>query len=277
VRAVRIGIHLPQYGRVASPAAITRAAHHAEELGFADVWISDHIVHPAEQDYPSPYLLDPIVTLSWAAAVTEGIGLGTSVLVLPQHNPLELANQLATIDALSDGRLTIGAGVGWSQREFEALGYRFTDRGARTDEIIRLLRTVWRDDPATFRGVFHDFNDIRVVPGPKHDIPIWIGGGSERALRRAVELGDGAQLIGVTPEAAQPIVERLRRDRPETSFTISLRTGWDPQGMEPERIRDEYAAFETVGVQHVVSAPWRTDLDDWLRGMDLLAELVVRR
>ena len=93
---MRVGIHLPQYGRVASAAAIQRAARHAEELGFADIWVSDHIVHPAEQSYPSPYLLDPIVTLSWAAAVTETIGLGTSVLVLPQHNPLELANMLAT-------------------------------------------------------------------------------------------------------------------------------------------------------------------------------------
>ena len=103
---MRVGIHLPQYGRVAGAAAITRAAQHAEALGFADIWVSDHIVHPAEQSYPSPYLLDPIVTLTWAAAVTERIGLGTSVLVLPQHNPLELANMLASIDSLSGGRLT---------------------------------------------------------------------------------------------------------------------------------------------------------------------------
>ena len=112
---MRVGIHLPQYGRVASSEAITRAARFAEELGFADVWISDHVVHPAEQDYPSPYLYDPIVTLTWAAAVTDTIGLGTSVLVLPQHVPLELANQLASVDQLSGGRLTVAGGVGWSR------------------------------------------------------------------------------------------------------------------------------------------------------------------
>ena len=271
---MRVGIHLPQYGRVASASAIQRAARHAEELGFADIWVSDHIVHPAEQSYPSPYLLDPIVTLSWAAAVTETIGLGTSVLVLPQHNPLELANMLATIDALSGGRLTIGVGVGWSEREFAALGYDFANRGARTDEIIQLLRTAWRDDPSSFHGTYYAYDDIRVVPRPAHDIAIWVGGSSERAYRRGVVLGDGYQIIGVTPDEARPVIERIRRDRPDTAFPISLRTGWDPQGMEPDRIRDELAAYEAAGVQHVVSAPWRSNLDDWLRSMDLLRELV---
>src|SRR5687767_8390377 len=126
---MRVGIHLPQYGRVASAQAITTAARRAEELGFADVWVSDHVVHPAEQDYPSPFLFDPIVALTWAAAVTDRIGLGTSVLVLPSHVPLELANQLASLDNLSGGRLTVAGGVGWSEREFEALGHGFADRG----------------------------------------------------------------------------------------------------------------------------------------------------
>jgi probable F420-dependent oxidoreductase len=271
---VRVGIHLPQYGRVASEAAIRRAAQHAEALGFADVWISDHIVHPAEQTYPSPHLFDPIVTLTWAAAVTERIRLGTSVLVVPQHNPLELANMLASLDNLSGGRLTLGIGVGWSAREFGALGYDFANRGGRTDEIIAVLRVAWRDDPVSFHGKFYEFDEVRVVPKPAHDISIWVGGTSERAFRRGVEQGDGYQLIGVTPDAARPMIERLRRDRPEASFTISLRTGWDPQGMEPERIRAELGAFEEAGVQHVVSAPWRNNLDDWLRSMDLLAEIV---
>ena len=271
---MRVGVHLPQYGRVASADAVQRAARHAEDLGFADVWVSDHIVHPAEQSYPSAHLLDPLVTLTWAAAVTQRVTLGTSVLVLPQHNPLELANALATLDLMSGGRVLVGAGVGWSQREFEALGYGFADRGARTDEIIALLRAAWRDDPASFHGAHYDFTDVRVLPKPAHDIPIWIGGSSERAFRRGVELGDGYQIIGVTPDEAKPVVERLRRDRPEESFTISLRTGWDPQGMETAKIRDEHAAFAEAGVQHVVSAPWRTDVDEWLRSMDLLAEIV---
>jgi probable F420-dependent oxidoreductase len=272
---MRIGIHLPQYGRVASAEAITAAARRAEALGFADVWVSDHIVHPAEQSYPSPFLFDPIVALTWAAAATDRIGLGTSVLVLPSHVPLELANQLASLDDLSGGRVTVAGGVGWSEREFDALGHGFADRGARTDEIIDMLRVVWSQDPATFEGEHISFRDIRVLPQPAHRIPIWIGGSSAPAYRRAVERGDGYQFVGIKPPDAPPIVERLRRERPGDDFTISLRTGWDPQGMEPDEIRAEARAFADAGIQHVVAAPWQKDLDAWLRSMELLAGLVV--
>lgn len=271
---MHIGIHLPQYGRVSGPEAIARAARHAEDLGFAGIWVSDHVVQPASQDYPSPWLYDPIVTLTWAAAVTESIGLGTSVLVVPQHNPLEMANTLASLDNLSGGRLTVGVGVGWSAGEFAALGHDFTDRGRRTDEALRLWRTVWRDDPADFAGEHTRFTDLRLLPKPAHEIPVWVGGSGGRARRRAIELGDGFHLIGVTPDEARAPIERLRRERPEQGFTISLRTGWDPQGMDPDRIRAERDAYEEAGVGYVVAAPWRTDLDDWLRSMDLLAGLV---
>ena len=144
---VRVGIHLPQFGRASSPDAITEAARLAEPLGFADVWVSDHIAIPAAQDYPSPYLYDPLLTLTWAAAATERVGLGTSVLVVPQHNPLALANSLASLDALSGGRLTIGAGVGWSEAEFAALGQSFADRGRRMDEMLDVLRGVLGSRP----------------------------------------------------------------------------------------------------------------------------------
>jgi probable F420-dependent oxidoreductase len=274
--AMTFGIHLPQYGRVASGEAVTRAARHAEDLGFADVWVSDHVVHPAEQSYPSPFLLDPFATLSWAAAATERVRLGTSVLVVPQHNPVWLANHLATVDLMSGGRLLVGAGVGWSEREYEALGQSFGDRGRRLDEILQLLRRAWRDDPVSFAGEFYELRDIRFLPKPAHEIPIWIGGAVEAAFRRAVEHGDGFHVVGRKPSEVVPIVERLRRDRPEPSFTISARTGWDPQGMDPGLIREERAAFEEAGVQHMVAAPWQKDLDAWLRSMDLLAELVLR-
>jgi len=272
---MQVGVHLPQYGRVAGAEAIRRAARHAEELGFADVWVSDHIVHPAAQTYPSPHLFDPLVTLTWAAAVTERIGLGTSVLVVPTHNPLELANTLASLDSLSAGRLTVAVGVGWSEQEYDALGYDFHNRGTRLDEAIDLFRAVWTEDPCTFHGSFTSFDALRVLPQPARPIPVWIGGSSEPAYRRAAARGDGYQAVGLSVEQAGPVVERIRRDHPETTFPVSLRTGWDPQGMDPGLIRDELAAFAEAGIQHVVSAPWRTDLDDWLRSMDLLAGLVL--
>lgn len=272
---MKVGIHLPQYGRVAGPDAITRAARHAEELGFVDLWVSDHIVHPADQDYPSPYLFDPLISLTWAAAATEHIGLGTSVLVVPTHNPLELANALASLDALSRGRVTIVVGVGWSEKEYRALGYDFHDRGERLDEAIDLFRNVWHEDPASFHGKHTTFDDMRVLPQPGHDIPIWIGGSSEPAYRRVAERGDGYQAVGLTPEQAAPVVERIRRDHPDDDFPVSLRTGWDPQGMDHGRIREELAAYTDAGIQHIVSAPWRRDVDEWLRSMDQLADLVL--
>ena len=270
---MQIGIHLPQYGRVASPDAVTRAARHAEQLGYAGLWVSDHLVQPAAQDYPSPYLLDPFVTLTWAAAVTEEIGLGTSVLVVPQHHPLQSANLLASLDDLSGGRLTVGAGVGWSAAEFEALDQDFRTRGARTDEALRIWRAVWADDPASFEGEHYRFTDLRVLPQPAHRIPIWVGGSGRAAHRRAVELGDGSHLISVTPEQAAERVAALRVDRPEPEFVISLRTGWDPQGMDTDRIRRELDEYAEAGVSYVVAAPWRTQIDDWLRSMELLADI----
>lgn len=271
---MNVGIHLPQYGRAAGGDAVRRAARAAEDLGFADVWVSDHVCHPASQTYPSPYLLDPLLTLGWAAAVTSAVGLGTSVLVLPLHEPIWLAKALASLDVMSEGRLTVGAGVGWSSGEFEAVGQPFHDRGRRADEIIDVLRTCWRDDPASFAGTTYRFDDIRVVPRPTHRIPIWIGGESDAAYRRGVEKGDGFQLIGLAPEQAGRVVARLRQVRPEETFTISLRTGWDPQGMDPDVIRRERDEFAAAGVQHVVAAPWRDNPDDWLRSMELLAGLV---
>jgi probable F420-dependent oxidoreductase len=245
------------------------------QLGFFDVWVSDHVIHPAAQNYPSPHLFDPLLTLAWAAAATERIGLGTSVLVVPMHEPVALANQLASLDALSKGRLRIAVGVGWSEAEYAALGADFATRGRRLDEAIDLFRVLWRDDPASFDGHFTSFSQVRLLPQPVGPIPIWVGGGTEAAYHRGISKGDGFQLIGVTPEQAAPAVARLRADRPEDDFTVSLRTGWDPRGMDHARIRDERAAFAAAGIQHVVAAPWRRELDEWRASMRELAALVI--
>lgn len=276
VTELAIGVHLPQYGPASGADAIVRAARHAEELGFADVWVSDHTVRPASQPYPSAYLFEPLTTLAWAGAVTERIGLGTSVLVVPSHEPVGLANRLASLDALSGGRLIVGAGVGWSEPEYEAVGQDFTNRGRRFDEALDLFRAIWEDDPVDFDGEFTQLRDMKVLPKPARRIPIWIGGGSEVAYRRGVAKGDGFQVIGVTPEEAAPVVARLRQDRPEPEFVTSLRTGWDPLGMDPQQIADEKVAYAEAGITHVTCAPWRTTADDWLASMDALADLTLR-
>lgn len=272
---MRLGIHLPQYARAASPEGIRRAAVHAEALGFESVWVSDHIVQPADQGYPSPYLFDPLLTLSWAAAATTEIGIGTSVLVVPQYHPLWLANATASLDALSGGRLRLATGVGWSEAEFDALGQDFHHRGARTDEMLEILRLAWTTDPTSYHGRFFDFTDIRILPKPAHDIPIWIGGRADAAFARAARFASGFQLIGLKPDEVVDPCRRLREAHPDPAvFTISLRTGWDPLGMEPSLIAEELEGFTAAGIQHVVAAPWRTSIDDWLRSMELLASIV---
>jgi probable F420-dependent oxidoreductase len=272
---MKVGIHLAQFGRSASPDAIRGGAKRAEELGFSDVWVSDHIVVPAAQDYPSPYLYDPFVTLTWAAAATTTIGLGTSVIVAPQYHPLWLANTLASLDALSTGRVIAGLGIGWSEAEFAALDQPFRNRGRRLDEIIDVLRVAWRDDPSSHAGEFYDFTDMRVLPKPARDIPVWVGGTSDAAYARAFTRGDGYHAIGLDTDGVRAMVKRVRETKPDESFTISLRTGWDPQGMDPDRIRRECDEWEEAGLQHVVAAHWRSSPDEYMKSMEMLAGLVV--
>ncbi len=269
-----LGVHLPQYGRAASPDAIRDVAVRAETLGLADVWVSDHVIQPVSQGYPSPYLYEPLLTLGWAAAATKRIGLGTSVLVVPQYHPLQLANSLASLDNLSAGRLKIAAGVGWSRAEYDALDQEFVTRGSRMDEALEIFRTVWTDDPTSFDGEHYSYNDIKLLPKPATPIPIWIGGSSQAAYDRAMHRGDGFQAISTSPEDLAPIIANLREQRPDDDFIVSYRAGWDPQGMDHQVILDERAAYAEVGVQHVVAAPWRTTADDWVRSMEMLVDLV---
>jgi probable F420-dependent oxidoreductase len=271
---MQLGIHLPQFGRAAGPDAIQQVARRAEDLGFVDVWVSDHIVRPIGQDYPSAYLFEPLLTLAWAAAVTSSVGIGTSIMVVPQYHPLQLANALATLDQLSGGRVILGAGVGWSEAEFAALDQGFADRGRRLDEAIDIMRAVWNNDPVAFEGTHYSFAELKLLPKPAHAIPIWIGGGSGLTIERAITRGDGFHAISTAPEDLAPKVARIRAARPEAEFRISYRTGWDPQGMDRGLIAEEAVAYAEAGVEHVVSAPWRDNVDDWLRSMEMLMEIV---
>jgi probable F420-dependent oxidoreductase len=271
---MQLGIHLPHIGRKAGPAAIRRAAEQAEALGFADVWVSEHIIVPKDAAYPpSPSFYDPVLTLTWAAAFTKRVRLGTSVLVLPMRHPLPLAKELATLQNLSEGRLVLGAGVGWMEAEFAALGAPFRERGRRMDEGIALMRAVWTDDPVTFasRWIPAVVNEMRMQPRPVAPIPIWIGGSSEPALKRAARL-DGWHGSRVTPEAAPALVQYLRTARPEPAFTISLRLRWD--SAHADRIRSDIAAYAAAGVQHILLEPMERELDAWLHAVEDAARLV---
>jgi probable F420-dependent oxidoreductase len=269
---MRVGIHLPHIGRKAGPEAIRRAAIQAEELGFSDAWSSEHIIIPKGAPYPpSALFYDPVLTLTWAAAYTKKIGLGTSVLVLPMRHPLPLAKELATLQCLSEGRLILGAGVGWLEAEFAALGVPFRERGRRMDEGIAMMRAVWSEDPVSFpaRHIPAVIEDMRMLPQPVKPIPIWIGGSSEAALARAVRLADGCHGSRLSPEDAAPIVRRLREQRPEPGFAISLRCGWD--GKDEGALGARPAAYGEAGVEHILAEPAERALDDWLREVERVA------
>jgi probable F420-dependent oxidoreductase len=260
---MQLGIHLPHAGEQATPALIRHAAIRAEALGLSDVWVSEHIIVPRATFPRSPLFYDPVLSLTWAAAVTERVRLGTSVLVLPMRHPLPLAKELATLQNLSDGRLILGAGVGWLEAEFRALGVPFHERGRRTDEGVAMMRAVWTQDPVTFHAKYIDaeIDEMTMRPQPVKPIPIWFGARSEAAYRRTVRIGDGWHGSQLSPEEAAPVVARLRRDRPEPEFTISLRYHWN--GKEAGVLRAAVAAYEAVGVQHLMVHPLDRDVDDW--------------
>jgi probable F420-dependent oxidoreductase len=261
---MQFGIHLPHIGRKASPENIRRAAIQAEQLGLDDVWVSEHIIVPNDSPYPpSPNFWDPVLTLTWAAAATTRVRLGTSVLVLPLRHPLPLAKELATLQNLSNGRLILGAGVGWLEAEFDALGVPFKQRGRRMDEGIAMMRAVWSQDPVSFdaKWIPAKIDTMRAQPQPIAPIPIWIGGSSDAAIQRALRL-DGWHGSRISPDQAPSLVKRLRAERPDPAFTVSLRISCNASNAAG--LRDTLGAYRDAGIQHVMAAPDDRDIETYL-------------
>jgi probable F420-dependent oxidoreductase len=228
---MQFGLSLPHFRQVASAEAIRRVAQRAERLGYDGIWVSDHIVMPtsAEGRFGSVFY-EPLTVLGFAAACTSRIRLGTTVIILPYRNPVVTAKALATLDVLSEGRVTAGVGVGWTEDEFVALGIPFRERGAISDEYIAAFKTLWTQATPSFHGHYVRFDHVAFEPKPvqKPHIPVWIGGNSKRAIRRAVALGDGWHPTRPLPEEvkvgvayAQEVCRQRGRD--PSSLTIGVR------------------------------------------------------
>jgi probable F420-dependent oxidoreductase len=183
------GVILSNYGKDSSPGAIRRTAALAEELGFDSIWTTEHIIVGPEGVDPYGRVYDSLVTLAWIAGWTERIGLGTSIVLVPLHNPMHLAKQVATLQELSAGRFTLGVGMGWHKAEYDFMGVPFKGRGRRADEAVRLMRALWSGGK-DFEGEFWSFHDATSEPHPSPPPDVWVGGSSDRAIRRARELGD---------------------------------------------------------------------------------------
>ncbi len=228
-------------GRYANPADAVELLQAAEEAGFESAWTVEHTVVPEGYESAYPYspdgkmaggrtdipLPDPLIWLTFAAAATSTIKLGTAILILPQHNPVIVAKQVATLDHLSSGRALLGVGVGWLREEFEALGVPFEDRGARMDEYIAVMRELWTAERPSFRGAFVRFDGAHCRPRPVNGtVPIIVGGHSKAAARRAGRLGDGFFPARGAPAAlfdlARRTAEEAGRDPAAVELSASL-------------------------------------------------------
>ena len=202
---MKFGIAFANIVTFAETDGLVTLAQQAEANGFESLWTIEHVIYPEgyESSYPyapngkmladaSTSMPDPLIWLAFAAAATTTLRLATGILILPQRNPVVLAKEVATLDALSGGRVELGIGVGWLREEFDALGIPWARRGARTDEYIRSMRALWDGDHASFSGEFVSFDDVSSNPKPTHGrVPIHIGGHSRAAAERAGRLGDG--------------------------------------------------------------------------------------
>ena len=221
---MRIGFALPQVGPQATPDTLVRAARRAEALGYDTLWVLERQLYPlqprslysgtADGRLPEPYrqVFAPLETLAFIAAHTSRIGLGTSVLIIPFHNPLILARQLATLDVLSEGRLRVGLGLGWSEEEFEATGASLKDRGRRVDELIRVLETVWSADPVAFDGEFFRIPSSIVLPKPvqRPHPPIYLAAFAPNAIARVGRLADGWNPAGIPANEMDRTMDAIR-------------------------------------------------------------------
>jgi probable F420-dependent oxidoreductase len=186
---VHFGVILPNFGKASNPDEIRRVAEAAEELGFDSVWATEHIIVGPEAVSPYGRVYAPLVTLSWIAGWTEQIRLGTSIVLAPLHHPMHLAKEVATLQELSGGRFTLGIGMGWHRDEFQFMGLEFEGRGRRADEAVRLMRALWNGE-RDFHGRYWSFENATFEPHPSPQPELWVGGSSEPAIRRALELGD---------------------------------------------------------------------------------------
>lgn len=312
---MEFGFGVPSRGPLASLDNLTTIAKKGEEMGFEILSVSDHIVVPNNIDSIYPYnesgefassptgdYLDQLTTLSYLAGITSTIKLLTSVMVLPHRSPVLAAKILSTVDVLSNGRLILGCGVGWMREEFEAIGAPpYDERGAVGSEYIEVFKELWTSDNPTFDGKYAKFSNIGFAPQPvqKPHPPIWVGGESPPALRRAARLGDAWYPIGSNPKFPVGTFDQLSskmsrvkgyaqdvgRDPATLDFAFS--TNWyddsEAQTLNgerrmltgtPEQVAGDIKRMEEMGVNHLHIGFTGDTADATLSKMDRFASQV---
>jgi probable F420-dependent oxidoreductase len=283
---MQIGVCLPNFSRLGTREATIEVARQAEALGYDSLWTTDHVMMTKGQDEPYGHILEALTTLTFVAALTERIRLGVSVLVFPPRNAVLVAKETATLDVLSGGRLILGLGAGWNEREFQYLGAGFADRGKRFDEYIKALKELWTADQPTFNGQWVQFSDVLFSPKPVQvgGPPIVIGGYSKPTFRRSATLADGWHATGPSPaDFAEGMrqINALAGGR-EVLGSLRIRVGIDrrlppqrsasgsvqsPLDGSPAEIVDRIAEYRAAGASELVLYFPTDQVDDYVGQM----------
>ena len=268
---MKVGIYIPQVGGAASPEHIVRIARAVEAAGFDSLWTFDHVVLRPDQGSDYPYtedgrflipaetpFLEPLTLMTYVAAVTERVELGTAVLVLPMRAPVLHAKWIATLDHLAGGRVILGAGVGWWKEEFEALSMPFDRRGARMDEYLAVLRDLWENEIGSFEGEFYNTAGWYCRPQPPRRVPIWLGGNHPRQLARAGRLADGYLANPAMLDTIEADWDRVRqtasdhgRDASALKLGINRITILEDGGLEAAAER--LGEMREIGFDHAIA------------------------
>ena len=289
---MKFGYILPNYGDKIAARDLLELSKTCEEEGFDSVWATDHVIMPTEHREPYGQVMEPLVTLSYIASATTKLRVGTSCVVLPQRNPILLAKQAAVLDVFSQGRVILGLGAGWVEKEFGFLNADFRTRGRVMDESIRLMKALWREDIVNFEGGYFHVEDAVFLPKPvRKDIPVWIGGNGPTAVRRAARLGDGWHPVG--PDLAG-FAEGVRKiEQSERELTVSVRMTTDVRKKREdyvgannekrvavsgssEEIRRAIGAYADAGLDYYCASINHPDPGDIILDLKKFASEVVR-
>lgn len=297
---MKFGVHLPTgypaCTDVDIQVAINETAILAESLKFDAIWVNDAVTDNALHGvYHAP--IAPLITLASLTHLVPNINLGLAVMVLSQRNPFFVAKQVAALDLLSNERFTLGIGTGWREDEFELLGADYKNRGAVADEVVEVLRELWRESNASFDGQYHQFSDLHMRPKPRSGGPrIWVGGSFKQAIRRVAKIGaDGWIPFGLSVDELQSSVMTLRelmhsKPMPEIALETGVRVyseGQDPPSSlppyhfeatiagYPDQIIQQLKAYQTVGLEHLLCIFYADKLADQLEQMRLFAEQIM--
>lgn len=303
---MKVGFGLPNIGRLGSPESVSKVVQRAESLGYDSLWTIERLLWPVKPQTPYPvtpdgslpegykYSLDPLDTLTFAAAQTKKVALGTSVLDIPYYNPVMLARRLSTIDVLSNGRLRVGFGLGWSKDEMDAAGANMKERGARADEFLRVLKAIWTTNPVEFHGKFFELPKSYIYPKPvqKPHPPIYMAAFAPAALKRTATLADGWNPVAIPLDGMAQMFGAIKQmakeaGRDPSSLQMVVRANVDikekPLGKERmifsgtlDQIKGDVAGCKRIGAHELIFDVtfYARSLDHWLQLMEQLRKLV---